>query len=80
VKKYRANCRWAPTGKVTISKLAMIQNYSFEELLQSLKKSISTEHHLIFDCDGTLFNGGDVSSITGWLLMKHGLSKSRAYS
>lgn len=50
----------------------MIQSYSFEELLQSLKKSIGSKHHLIFDCDGTLLDG-DVSTITGWLLMKHGL-------
>ena len=50
----------------------MIQSYSFEELLQSLKKSIGSQHHLIFDCDGTLLDG-DVSSITGWLLMKHGM-------
>jgi phosphoserine phosphatase len=50
----------------------MIQSYSFEELLQSLKKSIGSEHYLIFDCDGTLLDG-DVSTITGWLLMKHGM-------
>ena len=50
----------------------MIQSYSFDELLQSLKKTIGSEHHLIFDCDGTLLDG-DVSTITGWLLMKHGL-------
>ena len=37
-----------------------------------IKKDLKPEHHLVFDCDGTLIDG-DVSTLTGWLLMKAGM-------
>lgn len=61
-----------PTGKVTISKLAMFKEYLVSDLLQEIKKNLKSHHHIVFDCDGTLIDG-DVSTITGWQLMKAGL-------
>lgn len=37
-----------------------------------IKRSATEKHSLVFDCDGTLIDG-DVSSLTGWQLMKAGL-------
>lgn len=50
----------------------MFKQYPLSELLQMIKRSTTEKHSLVFDCDGTLIDG-DVSSLTGWQLMKSGL-------
>ncbi len=50
----------------------MFQRYSQEEVLQIIKKDLKPDHALVFDCDGTLIDG-DVSTTTGWFLMKDGM-------
>jgi phosphoserine phosphatase len=50
----------------------MFKQYPLSELLQMIKADLKDDHHMVFDCDGTLIDG-DVSSLTGWQLMKSGL-------
>jgi len=50
----------------------MFKQYPLSELLQTIKKDVSPQHAFVFDCDGTLIDG-DVSSLTGWQLMKAGM-------
>ncbi|MEZ4814839.1 MAG: haloacid dehalogenase-like hydrolase [Bdellovibrionota bacterium] len=50
----------------------MIKEYPLSELLQLIKSGISKQSQFVFDCDGTLVDG-DVSSLTGWQLMKAGM-------
>jgi phosphoserine phosphatase len=53
----------------------MFQRYSQDDLLKMIKKDLRTDHQLVFDCDGTLIDG-DVSTLTGWQLMKSGMVDS----
>src|SRR4051812_27588186 len=50
----------------------MFQRYSFDEVLKILKSDFKKDKKYIFDCDGTLVDG-DLSTVTGWLLMRDGL-------
>lgn len=66
----------SPTGKVTISNRAMNEVYiketSLSDILDRIKAKLKPDHTIVFDCDGTLIDG-DVSSLTGWHLMRSGM-------
>ena len=40
----------------------MFKQYPLSELLQQIKAGLKPEHHIVFDCDGTLIDG-DVSDL-----------------